>query len=78
MRGEIREDGVVINVKEIDDWRVKDSKARSVIRSTLDDTTFDQVCDCEKHEQKDVSRHYEKEQSVFRAEDVKRLIGIAT
>jgi len=41
------EDGVVINVKEIDDWRVKDSKARSVIRSTLDDTTFDQVCDCE-------------------------------
>jgi len=41
------EDGVVINVKEIDDWRVKDSKARSVIRSTLDDTMFDQVCDCE-------------------------------
>lgn len=41
------EDGVVTNVKEIDDWRVKDSKARSVIRSTLDNTTFDQVCDCE-------------------------------
>jgi len=41
------QDGTVTNTKEIDDWKVKDSKARSVIRSTLDDTTFDQVCDCE-------------------------------
>lgn len=41
------QDGTVINIKEIDDWKAKDSKARSVIRSTLDDTTFDQVCDCE-------------------------------
>lgn len=40
-------DGIVTNVKEIDDWKAKDSKARSVIRSTLDDTTFNQVCDCE-------------------------------
>lgn len=39
--------GIVTNVKEIDDWKAKDSKARSVIRSTLDDVTFDQVCDCE-------------------------------
>ncbi|XP_025262484.1 uncharacterized protein LOC112637301 [Camponotus floridanus] len=36
------QDGTVANTKEIDDWKVKDSKARSVIRSTLDDTTFDQ------------------------------------
>lgn len=39
--------GTVSNAKEIDDWKAKDSKARSVIRSTLDDTTFNQVCDCE-------------------------------
>jgi len=31
------QDGTVTNTKEIDDWKVKDSKARSVIRSTLDD-----------------------------------------
>jgi len=43
----ISEQGIVMNIKEIDDWKTKDSKARSVIRSTLDDTTFDQVCDCE-------------------------------
>lgn len=41
------QNGAVTNTKEIDDWKAKDSKARSVIRSTLDDTTFDQVCDCE-------------------------------
>lgn len=41
------ENGVVTNVKEIDDWKAKNSKAWSVIRSTLDDITFDQVCDCE-------------------------------
>lgn len=34
-------------MKEIKDWKVKDSKVRSIIRSTLDDTMFDQVCDCE-------------------------------
>lgn len=39
--------GVVTNAKDINDWKVKDSKARSIIRSTVDDTTFDQVCDCE-------------------------------
>ena len=39
--------GGVANSKEIEDWKAKDSKARSIIRSTLDDTTFDQVCDCE-------------------------------
>lgn len=39
--------GLVVNKKDIEDWKVKDSKARSIIRSTLDDTTFDQVCDCE-------------------------------
>lgn len=27
--------------------KAKDTKARAIIRSTLDDTTFDQVCDCE-------------------------------
>jgi len=37
----------VTNAKEIDVWRAKASKARSIIRSILDDTTFDQVCDCE-------------------------------
>ena len=31
------EDGIVTNIKEIDNWKAKDSKARSVIRSTLDD-----------------------------------------
>lgn len=41
------DDGTVSNSREIEDWKVKDSKARSIIRSTLDDTTFDQVCDCE-------------------------------
>lgn len=41
------QDGTIVNIKDINDWRVKDSKARAVIRSTLDDTTFDQVCDCE-------------------------------
>lgn len=40
-------DGIVVNKKDIDDWKARDSKARSIIRSTLDDTTFDQVCDCE-------------------------------
>lgn len=44
---EVKVENVVRNKKEIDDWRAKDSKARSIIRSTLDDTTFDQVCDCE-------------------------------
>lgn len=32
---------------EIKNWKAKDSKARSIIRSTLDDATFDQVCDCD-------------------------------
>lgn len=45
------QEGIVSNAKEIDDWKAKDSKARSVtcykVRSTLDDTTFNQVCDCE-------------------------------
>jgi len=40
-------DGSTANRKEIEEWKAKDSKARSIIRSTLDDTTFDQVCDCE-------------------------------
>jgi len=40
-------DGSVTNRKEIEKWKAKDSKARSIIRSTLDDTTFDQICDCE-------------------------------
>lgn len=42
-----KEDGAVKNEKEIEDWKAQDSKARSIIRSTLDNTTFDQVCDCE-------------------------------
>ncbi|XP_011858586.1 PREDICTED: uncharacterized protein LOC105556124 [Vollenhovia emeryi] len=41
------DDGAITNKREIEDWKVKDSKARSIIRSTLDDATFDQVCDCE-------------------------------
>lgn len=40
-------DGILMNHKEIEEWKARDSKARSIIRSTLDDTTFDQVCDCE-------------------------------
>lgn len=44
---EVSAAGIVTNKKEIEDWKTKDSKARSIIRSTLDDTTFDQVCDCE-------------------------------
>lgn len=44
---EVRNEGRIANIKEIEDWKVKDSKARSIIRSTLVDTTFDQVCDCE-------------------------------
>lgn len=39
--------GLVVNRKDIEDWKIKNSKARSIIPSTLDDTTFDQVCDCE-------------------------------
>ncbi|KMQ86806.1 copia protein [Lasius niger] len=41
------DDGTVSNSREIEDWKVKDSKARSIIRSTPDDTMFDRVCDCE-------------------------------
>lgn len=41
------ESGTVTNRREVEEWKAKDSKARSIIRSTLDDTTFDQVCDCE-------------------------------
>lgn len=44
---EVMGENRIANIKEIEDWRVKDSKARSIVRSTLDDTTFDQVCDCE-------------------------------
>lgn len=39
---EVSEAGIVKNKKEIEDWKAKDSKARSIIWSTLDDTTFDQ------------------------------------
>lgn len=39
--------GVITNKKEIEEWKAKDYKARLIIRSTLDDTTFDQVCDCD-------------------------------
>jgi len=31
-------DGSVTNRKEIEEWKAKDSKARSIIRSTLDNT----------------------------------------
>lgn len=41
------QEDIVSYVKEIDDWKAKDSNARSVIRSTIDDTTFNQICDCE-------------------------------
>jgi hypothetical protein len=47
---EVSEVDIVKNKKEIKDWKAKDSKARSIIRSTLDGTTLDQVCDCESSE----------------------------
>ena len=34
-------------IKEYEDWETSDSKARAIIRRTLDDTTFNHVQDCE-------------------------------
>src|SRR6266498_4937305 len=41
-----REKGDGSNEKEVDEWDRKDSKARSVIRRTLDEVCFNHVRDC--------------------------------